>query len=87
MLCAASSGSEGSGVAAHQSREVLDGLMAGPRPGLPAPTSGNQPPIIVTIIVIVIIIIVIVIVIVIVITVTIITIIIITIVIIMLSSS
>ena len=43
LVCAASSDSQGSGVAAHQSREVLDGLMAGPRPGLPAPTSGNQP--------------------------------------------
>jgi len=40
---AASSDSQGSGVEAHQSREVLDGLMAGPRPGLPASTSGNQP--------------------------------------------
>ena len=44
MLCAASGDSQGSGMAAHQSREVLDGLMAGPRRGLPAPTSGNQPP-------------------------------------------
>ncbi|KAL0019249.1 hypothetical protein WJX77_001067 [Trebouxia sp. C0004] len=35
----ASSDSQGSGVAAHQSREVLDGLMAGPRPVLPASTS------------------------------------------------
>jgi len=42
MLCAASSDSQGSGVAAHQSREVLDGLMAGLRPGLPASTSGNK---------------------------------------------
>ncbi|KAA6424834.1 MAG: hypothetical protein FRX49_05008 [Trebouxia sp. A1-2] len=37
----ASSDSQGNGVAAHQSREVLDGLMAGPRPGLPATTSGT----------------------------------------------
>lgn len=43
MVYAASSDSQGSGVEAHQSREVLDGLMAGPRPGLPASTSGNQP--------------------------------------------
>ncbi|KAL0048506.1 hypothetical protein WJX82_004799 [Trebouxia sp. C0006] len=38
---AASGDSQGSGMAAHQSREVLDGLMAGPRRGLPAPTSGT----------------------------------------------
>jgi len=43
VVYAASSDSQGSGVEAHQSREVLDGLMAGPRPGLPASTSGNQP--------------------------------------------
>ena len=43
LVGAAPSDSQGSDVAAHQSREVLDGLMAGPRPGLPAPTSGKQP--------------------------------------------
>ena len=43
LVGAAPSASQGSGVAAQQSREVLDGLMAGTRPGLPAPTSGSQP--------------------------------------------
>ncbi len=44
MVCAAASDSQGSGPAAYHPREVLDGLMAGPRPGLPDTASGNNPP-------------------------------------------